>query len=236
MKRVILCSLLFASLPIVSKAAVEGKPLSRAAQLRERRKDLHVSGKPSPRYALKKRALEAKKNKPSISWITYSNSTYSFLIPNTWQCIDDKTQLPEKLDVLFIGKGAGGLTPTINSAHEIIHKTEDAYIEEILDYHRTNENTLESSIFAHIQAHSSNFTIIKTEKNTSWGRVFCLQGVTVIDHTAYVLTSTSTIDDYPNVSLALLKAASSFRLLEKEEAARGDAILEKALKDLQNGK
>ncbi|MBQ8498287.1 hypothetical protein [Chlamydia sp.] len=237
MKRVILCSLLFASFPFALKASLEKKTLSRAAQLRERRKEfLHVSGKPSPRYALKKRALEAKRNKPSISWITYSNLKYSFLIPNNWQCIDDKTQLPDKLDALFIGKGAGSLTPTINSAHELINKTEEAYIQEILEYHRANEMTLESSIFTHIQAPSGKFTIIKTEKNTSWGRVFCLQSVAVIDRTAYILTSTSTVEDYPNVSLALLKAASSFQLSEKEEAARGDAILEKALQDLQKGK
>lgn len=124
----------------------------------------------------------------------------------------------------------------MNSSHEIIHKTEEAYIQEILDYHRANEMTLESSIFTHIQIPSGKFTIIKTEKNTSWGKVFCLQGVSVIDHTAYILTSTSTIEDYPKVSLALLKAASSFKLSEKEEAVRGDSILEKALQDLQNGK
>ena len=237
MKRVIFYSLLLISFPSTLKASPEKKTLSRASKLREKRKEfLHVSGKPVPRYALKKRALEAKKNKPTTTWVTYSNSKYSFLIPNTWQCIDDKTQLPEKLDALFIGKGTGGLTPTMNSSHEIIRKTEEAYIQEILDYHRANEMTLESSIFTHIQAASGKFTIIKTEKNTSWGRVFCLQGVSVIDHTAYILTSTSTIEDYPNVSLALLKAASSFKLSEKEEAVRGDSILEKALQDIQNGK
>lgn len=62
MKRVILYSLLLISFPSILKASPEKKTLSRASQLREKRKEfLHVSGKPIPRYALKKRALEAKK-------------------------------------------------------------------------------------------------------------------------------------------------------------------------------
>ncbi|BAE81096.1 conserved hypothetical protein [Chlamydia felis Fe/C-56] len=172
--------------------------------------------------------------KPLISWVSYSGDEYSIRIPSNWQCINDKTQLPEKLDVVFIGQGTGALTPTINIAQEITSKNQSEYIEEVLAYHKANDMTLESSVFTHIQSPNGEFTIIKTEKNSSWGKVFCLQGIAVINHKAYIFTSTATLDDYPNVSLIFLKTVSSFKLSAKE-ATSGDAILEEALKALQTG-
>ncbi|AAD18238.1 hypothetical protein CpB0085 [Chlamydia pneumoniae TW-183] len=175
--------------------------------------------------------------KPSLSpvqWVRYSGKNYSIQTPSLWQCIDDKTQLPEKLDVLLIGKGKGNLTPTINIAQEITSKSSKEYIEEILAYHKANEMTLESGIFTQIQSPSGEFTIIKTEKNSSWGRVFCLQATTVIDHTAYIFTSTATLDDYAELSFTFLKVVSSFQIRGGKEATSGDAILEKALEALQN--
>ncbi|WP_100934021.1 hypothetical protein [Candidatus Chlamydia corallus] len=185
----------------------------------------------------KKRSAFEKKPSPStIQWVLYPGKSYSIRTPSFWQCIDDKTQLPEKLDVLLIGKGKGTLTPTINIAQEITSKSSKEYIEEILAYHKANEMTLECGIFTQIQSPSGEFTIIKTEKNSSWGRVFCLQATTVINHTAYIFTSTATLDDYPELSLTFLKIVSSFQINGGKEAASGDAILEKALEALQNEK
>ncbi|WP_139414506.1 hypothetical protein [Chlamydia abortus] len=179
-----------------------------------------------------RRTTQQTKEKSLVSWVTYSTDEYTIRIPSNWQCINDKTQLPEKLDVVFIGQGTGSLTPTINVSQEIISKHQPEYIEEILAYHKANDMTLESSVFTHIQSLNGEFTIIKTEKNSSWGKVFCLQGVAVINHKAYIFTSTATLDDYPNVSLIFLKTVSSFRLSEKE-ATSGDMILREALKALQ---
>ncbi|AAP05429.1 hypothetical protein [Chlamydia caviae] len=202
-----------------------------------KRSQIIVSNKTASRYVPHKtnknrRTRQEEKAKHLISWVSYSGDEYSIRIPSNWQCINDKTQLPEKLDVVFIGQGTGSLTPTINIAQEITSNNQSAYIEEILTYHKSNEMTLESSVFTHLQAANGEFTIIKTEKNSSWGKVFCLQGVAVINHKAYIFTSTATLDDYPNVSLIFLKTVSSFKLSAKE-AASGDAILEEALKSLQ---
>ncbi|AHK63324.1 hypothetical protein [Chlamydia avium] len=177
----------------------------------------------------KKRSVSTNKTKPLISWELYSAEEYSIQIPSNWQGINDKTQLPDKLDVVFIGKGSGSLTPTINISQEITAKSQPEYIEEILTYHKSNDMTLDSSVFAHIKSPSGEFTIIKTEKNSSWGKVFCLQGVSVINHTAYIFTSTATLDDYPAVSLIFLKTVASFKLSNKETMS-GDAILKEALK------
>ncbi|SPN73252.1 hypothetical protein C10C_0065 [Chlamydia serpentis] len=180
--------------------------------------------------------FEKKPSYAPMQWVPYLGENYSVNIPSFWQCIDDKTQLPEKLDVLFIGKGKGNLTPTINIAQEITGKSSQEYIEEVLAYHKANEMTLESEIFTQIDSPNGKFSIIKTEKNSSWGRVFCLQATAVINHTAYIFTSTATLDDYAELSFIFLKVVSSFQINGGKEAVSGDAILEKALKALQNEK
>ncbi|WP_201457053.1 hypothetical protein [Chlamydia sp. 17-3921] len=168
----------------------------------------------------------------SLTWTSYSGAGYTIRFPQTWQCIDDKAQLPEKLDAVFIGRGSGSLTPTINLAQEITSKTPSEYIEEILSYHKTKDSTLESSIFARIQSPSGEFTIIKTEKNSSWGRVYCLQAVAVLNHSAYIFTSTSTLEDYPELSLIFLKTVASFEL-DANEILSGTSVLEEALKKFE---
>ncbi|ANH78868.1 hypothetical protein [Candidatus Chlamydia sanziniae] len=174
-----------------------------------------------------------KKIHPISNWISYSHTDYTIRIPTSWQCIDDKVQLPEKLDVVFIGQGTGSLTPTINIAQEVTSKQLSEYIEEILAYHKANELTLESSVFTQIQSPSGEFTIIKTEKKSSWGRVFCLQAVTIVNHNAYIVTSTATLDDYPTLSFTFLKTVASFQLTSKESSS-GNVILQEALNALEN--
>ncbi|WP_348662869.1 hypothetical protein [Chlamydia vaughanii] len=199
-----------------------------------------VTNKTATSYASRRvnknrKTIPSSKVKSLVSWVSYSGPEYTIQIPSNWQGINDKTQLPEKLDVVFIGTGGvGSLTPTINISQEITSKNQLEYIDEVLTYHKANEMTLESTVFTHIQSPSGEFTIIKTEKNSSWGKVFCLQGVSIINHTAYIFTSTATLEDYPNVSLVFLKTVSSFRLSEKESVS-GDAILEEALRKLQSG-
>lgn len=210
------------------------KPLKAPSSVIQKRMQ-KKSTKTTPNQPIKGRASKKRtsspvtKAKPLISWGIYTGEEYSIQIPSHWQGINDKTQLPDKLDVVFIGKGSGSLTPTINISQEITAKNQAEYIEEILAYHKANDMTLDSSIFTHIQSPSGEFTIIKTEKNSSWGKVFCLQGVSVINHTAYIFTSTATLDDYPAVSLIFLKTVASFKLSNKE-AMSGDAILKEALK------
>ncbi|QXE26949.1 hypothetical protein [Chlamydia buteonis] len=213
------------------------RPLSVSQRRALKKSQSGISNATASRYVAKRayksrRTTQQTKEKSLISWVAYSTDEYTIRIPNNWQCINDKTQLPEKLDVVFIGQGTGSLTPTINISQEIISKNQPEYIEEILAYHKANDMTLESSVFTHIQSLNGEFTIIKTEKNSSWGKVFCLQGVAVINHKAFIFTSTATLDDYPNVSLIFLKTVSSFKLSEKE-ATSGDTILKEALQALQ---
>ncbi|AGE75262.1 hypothetical protein AO9_03520 [Chlamydia psittaci Mat116] len=246
MKLHALVSFLFTSLSLTISANPQTQSTAKPAQRRSssvsqrralKKSQSSISNATASHYVAKRahksrRTTQQTKEKSSISWVTYSTDEYTIRIPNNWQCINDKTQLPEKLDVVFIGQGTGSLTPTINISQEIISKNQPEYIEEILAYHKANDMTLESSVFTHIQSLHGEFTIIKTEKNSSWGRVFCLQGVAVINHKAYIFTSTATLDDYPNVSLIFLKTVSSFKLSEKE-ATSGDTILREALKALQ---
>ncbi|SYX09154.1 hypothetical protein C834K_0707 [Chlamydia poikilotherma] len=250
MKLHALISFLFASFSLIASAnpQIQRIPQNNAKQSYRspssvsqrralKRSQTIVPNGTASRYVAKKanknrRTTKTEEAKHLVSWISYSSDAYSIRIPNNWQCINDKTQLPEKLDVVFIGQGIGSLTPTINISQEITSKNQTEYIGEILAYHKANEMTLESSVFTHIQSANGEFTIIKTEKNSSWGKVFCLQGVAVINHKAYIFTSTATLDDYPNVSLIFLKTVSSFKISAKE-ATSGDAILEEALKALQ---
>lgn len=162
---------------------------------------------------------------------TFFHEAYSCSIPTAWQCIQDKQQLPEKVDAVFIGTGRGGLTPTIHIAQETTPKTISEYIEEVLAYHKHSDTTLESTVFTQLPARNCHFYVLKTEKHTSWGRVFCLQAITIVNHVAYIFTSNSTQEDYPDISLLFLKTVSSFQITEKDDS--GTAILENALKALQ---
>lgn len=192
----------------------------------------YPSSKRKPQVKKSEGKNPPQQNVQAVSYSLYSNESYSCCTPETWQCINDKTQLPEKLDVIFIGQGRGGLTPTINIAQELTNKTTAEYLDEVLTYHKSSDTTLESSIFTQIQAQNATFHLLKTEKSTSWGKVYCLQAIAIVHHTAYIITSTSTQDDYPDISVYFLKTVSSFKLSEKMEA-QGDTVLENALRQLQ---
>lgn len=214
-------------LPLNAFSATRTKIPANANQRRILRKEAarNTNTRYTPSQSQKKHSASPEK------YISYSEENYHLSIPQSWQCINDKTQLPEKLDMVLIGKGAGGLTPTINIAQETTTKPLADYLAEAIAYHKASETTLNSAIFTTLPAVNCEFTIVKTEKTSSWGKVICLQAIAIANHTAYVFTGTTTLDDYESISLVFLKTVSSFALSETQ-ATSSDAVLEKALKQL----
>ncbi|WP_213318214.1 hypothetical protein [Chlamydiifrater volucris] len=162
---------------------------------------------------------------------TYCGEDYSIHLSSDWQCIEDKQQLPEKIDLLFIGKGISSLTPTINVASELTQKNSTEYAEEIISYHLQDPNTFSSSVFSTVRSPCCEFIIIKTEKNSCWGQVVFLQAVTVKNRKVYLFNCMSAWDDFPSISQEFLKTVTSFQLKEGRDMS-GDEILEQALRGI----
>ncbi|WP_213357565.1 hypothetical protein [Chlamydiifrater phoenicopteri] len=173
-----------------------------------------------------------KKNLSDTKDTTYFGEDYSIKLSSIWQCIEDKQQLPEKIDLLFIGKGVSSLTPTINVASEITQKNFTEYAEEIISYHLQDSNTLSSAVFTSVRSPCCEFIIIKTEKNSCWGQVVFLQAVTVKNNKVYLFNCMSAWDDFPQISQEFLKTVTSFQLKKSRELS-GDEILEQALRSIE---
>jgi hypothetical protein len=120
---------------------------------------------------------------------TVSQKAFSFAAPKGWQCIDDKTQLPAKVEIVYIGTGKGGFTPSLNLATETTTLSIDEYVNLAKNYHESNGQTKCHNLGS-LETKAGGAHLLQIDRTTQWGPVRFLQASLINKGVAYVLTAT----------------------------------------------
>lgn len=176
-----------------------------------------VNNTSSPKKKILQKKTKKETNKTEL-FFTKTIKNFIINVPSSWQCIDDSTQLPENVLVIFISNknNNGSLTPTINISTEITPLNQENYVFEALKYHNSQQGNLQSYVFDIIPTASGNIHILRSERLTQFGEVTFLQGILVSKQKAYVITGSSTKDQFGFLFPTFLTAISSFTLQEPQ--------------------
>lgn len=145
---------------------------------------------------------EAKKNNKSKCPLVLN-------LPSGWERIDDPSQLPEKVKVLFVGKGKGQFTPSINLACEESKVSVEEYTELAKKYHESQPDTVCNPI-GKLETKCGSALLLQIDKNTAWGPLRFLQASIILDGNAYVITATATLEEYLALYPFFYQAIQSF--------------------------
>lgn len=163
----------------------------------------------------KEKIVQKNKKKETNKVEAYSTKTiknFTINVPSSWQCIDDSTQLPENVAAVFISNknNGGSLTTTINITLEVTQLNQEQYVFEALKYHNSQEGNLQSYIFDTITTPSGTAYILRSERLTQFGEVIFIQSIIINKYKAYVITGSSTKEQFGFLFPTFLKAVSSF--------------------------
>lgn len=175
----------------------------------------HYSKKAKCPSSSKKKIVQKNKKKETNKIESYSTKTiknFTINVPSSWQCIDDPAQLPENVAAVFISNksNSGSLTTTINITMEITPLNQEQYVFEALKYHNSQEGNLQSYIFDTIATPSGTAYILRSERLTQFGEVIFIQSIIINKCKAYVITGSSTKEQFGFLFPTFLKTVSSF--------------------------
>lgn len=138
---------------------------------------------------------------------------FSMSGPSGWSCIDDKSQLPGKIELIFVGTGKGSFTPSINVAMEESKMQLSEYVNLAREYHLSkNESKVETkcSHLGKIHTQSGEAEVLQIDRETAWGPVRFLQASLIKDGYAYVVTATCLAEEFSHYCPLFFQAIRSF--------------------------
>lgn len=135
----------------------------------------------------------------------------SLKVPADWERIDDPSQLPEKVKLLYIGKGKGQFTPSINIACEVTSLSLDEYVETAKKYHEGLGETLCNKMGG-VETKAGEAQLLQIAKRTAWGDLRFLQASIICNGTAYVITATATQEEFASLYTHFYQAILSFEI------------------------
>lgn len=136
---------------------------------------------------------------------------FSMTAPKGWECIDDKKQLPAKVELVFIGTGKGQFTPSINLATENTEMTMQEYVKLAKQYHESQGETKCRSLGA-LDTKEGPAELLQIDRQTQWGPVRFIQASLIKQGTAYVITATCLQEDFNEFSSSFFKAIQTFTI------------------------
>lgn len=167
----------------------------------------------SPLEGAKKNAPPpAKKHEETSNQISKGEKNHYYVMPpKGWECINDKAQLPAKVELVLIGTGKGQFTPSINLATEKTELTIEAYIKLAKDYHESQGETLCRSLGT-LETREGQAHLLQIDRKTGWGIVRFVQAALIKDGCAYVITATCLQEDFNEFASQFLKSIQSFAI------------------------
>lgn len=138
-------------------------------------------------------------------------SAYMLELPKSWECIDDPSQLPNKVKVVYIGKGKETFTPSINLACEATGMPLSDYVSLAKNYHASQSHTHVREL-GQVATNAGSASLIQIDQTTKWGDVRFLQATLVIQGQAYVITATALKNEFGKFSPHFLRAIQSFQI------------------------
>lgn len=139
------------------------------------------------------------------------NKPFDFIPPKKWQCIEDKEGLPSKVEVVFVGAGKKGFTPSINIATENTELSLEQYVALAKKYHESQPETLCRNL-GPMQTKNDSAELLQINKRTQWGNVRFLQAALIREKKAYVITATCLEEDFASFYPQFLQSFQSFDL------------------------
>lgn len=159
---------------------------------------------PSSIYAKSFATLRAKKTEEQPS------SPLTLKAPSGWECINDATQLPAKVKLLYIGKGKGAFAPSINLASEETIMSPQEYVELAKKYHESQSETT-CRLLGDIETKLGKACLLQIDRKTGWGNIRFLQASFVKEGIAYVITATATQEEFASLYPQFYHAIQSFK-------------------------
>jgi hypothetical protein len=144
------------------------------------------------------------------------NEIYVTSPPKGWECIDDPTQLPQKVKVIYIGKGnkTSQFTPSINVAAEPTYLPLKEYVTIAKRYHEGQGGT-QCFPLGKIKTESGDAELLQIDRLSQWGSIRFLQAMVIKEGVAYVVTATCLKNEFNSYSSQIFKAIQSLKVPER---------------------
>jgi hypothetical protein len=148
-----------------------------------------------------------------FSRIQLAGEFYITQPPKGWECIDDPTQLPQKVKVLFIGTGTikSPFNPSINVTTEETSLSIGEYVCLAKQYHETQSST-RCIALGTVKTESGQAELLQIDRPTQWGDVRFIQAMLIQEGRAYVVTATCLKKEFGALSSQLFKSIQSFKV------------------------
>lgn len=161
-----------------------------------------------PLYAANKGVKQQSKEQGSLH-------PFTLIGPKGWHLIDDPSQLPIRVKVVYIGKGKGAFTPSLNLAIEETDLDVENYYTLAKNYHNSQADT-RCSYLGRMQTKGGEAEFLQIDRKTSFGDVRFLQAILVKNRSAYVITATALLEEYGTFYSSFFNTIQSFALKTEE--------------------
>lgn len=141
----------------------------------------------------------------------YLEGSYFTHPPTGWQVIEDRSQLPERVLVLFVGQGRTRFAPTLYLACDPLNQNITNYIHQAMTYHQQNSKT-DCQDLGEIQTHEGTAYILKLDSPSIYGEMTLLQAYIPSQGKVYVLTGISLRSEFASFSKVFYETLCSFSL------------------------
>lgn len=130
--------------------------------------------------------------------------------PKGWECVQDPSQLPQKVQVIYIGASAekNALNPSLNIAHEMTDSALSEYIALAKTYHEGYGNT-RCALLGKMKTAAGEVELMQIDRPSQWGDVRFLQAMLIHNGEAFVITATCLKKEFGSLSSHLFRAIQS---------------------------
>ena len=139
---------------------------------------------------------------------------FTLQLPKGWQCLHDRDQLPATVELVYVGKGKGQFTPSVNLATEATELPQGEYLALARKFHESQLDTKCNGLGS-INTEEGEASLLQIDRESEWGTVRFIQAALVKEGIAYVITATCLVEEYPTLSAQFLQAIQSFTINEK---------------------
>ncbi len=133
--------------------------------------------------------------------------------PKNWECIQDPTQLPQKIKIIYIGPSSeqNSLNPSLNVACEGTNLKLEEYVNLAKTYHESQGRT-RCTLLGKIKTQSGDAQLLQIDRISQWGDVRFMQAMMISDQEAYVVTATCLKKEFSRYAASLYKAIQSVKI------------------------
>lgn len=147
------------------------------------------------------------------------DATYFDSPPPGWQCLEDSAQLPQRVHVLYVGKGTTRFAPTIHLSSEEISQSLEEYMLSARHYHERSPEA-HCHDLGQVATQSGVARLIQIDSPSVYGQAHLLQAYILHEGEAFVITGTALKEDFNAFSPVFYETVRSFHLVSEKNRLR----------------